>query len=150
MASSFQPCRTTDRDKSFVINLCSEQAGDIMLPQTNSGIGSMDEKNSNNRDDQEAQQKIFELYSQDVQRRIKSVWVSPKGKDALLVVTEFTIHSSGEITDIRLLESSGLPAEDKTALEAIKNSSPLPPLPDGMPPSLVMQFSFSYSFCSDR
>ena len=52
----------------------------------------------------------------------------------LLVVTiRFTIQRSGAITDITILNGSGVPPFDFAAKKAIELSSPLNPLPKDFP-----------------
>lgn len=45
------------------------------------------------------------------------------------VVVHFQIERDGTITDIRVVQSSGLPFADRAAERALYESSPLPPLP---------------------
>lgn len=50
-----------------------------------------------------------------------------------VVVIRFTIQRSGEITDLTILQSSGIPPFDFAARKAIELSSPLGPLPRDFP-----------------
>jgi TonB family protein len=50
-----------------------------------------------------------------------------------VVTIQFTIQRSGEITDIRVVNSSEIPPFDFAAKKAIELASPLRPLPDDFP-----------------
>jgi TonB family protein len=52
-----------------------------------------------------------------------------------VVTIRFTIHRDGQITDIIILNTSGIPPYDFAAKKAIENSSPLNPLPKDFPMS---------------
>lgn len=59
------------------------------------------------------------------------------------VVVHFQIERDGTITDIRIVQSSGLPFADRAAQRALYESSPLPPLPaDYGGPRLGIQVIF--------
>ncbi len=74
-------------------------------------------------------------YAAEMLRRIKRHWEVPtlayygvKGR----VVIRFYIRRDGQIEDIRIISSSGIPPYDNAAYQAIKNSNPL----RGLPPDL--------------
>jgi TonB family protein len=50
-----------------------------------------------------------------------------------LVTIRFTIHRDGTITDVTILQSSGVPPYDFAAKKGIELSSPLNPLPKNFP-----------------
>ncbi len=50
-----------------------------------------------------------------------------------VVTIRFTIHRDGRISDVTILQSSGVPPYDFAAKKAIENSSPLNPLPQDFP-----------------
>jgi len=50
-----------------------------------------------------------------------------------VVTIRFTIHRDGQITDVTILNTSGIPPYDFAAKKAIENSSPLNPLPKDFP-----------------
>ncbi len=50
-----------------------------------------------------------------------------------VVTIRFTIHRDGHISDVTILQSSGVPPYDFAAKKAIENSSPLNPLPKDFP-----------------
>lgn len=50
-----------------------------------------------------------------------------------VVTIRFTIHRDGHITDVTILNSSGVPPYDNAAAQAIRAASPLRPLPKDFP-----------------
>lgn len=71
----------------------------------------------------------FRPYMSEVQKHIRKNW-NPLIKDVpAVVVTEFDVLKNGEIQNPKIKQSSGNPNTDNAALEAIKKSSPFPPLP---------------------
>ncbi|MGH9458552.1 MAG: energy transducer TonB [Thermoanaerobaculia bacterium] len=63
-----------------------------------------------------------------------------------VVVIRFTIERSGQITDVTILQSSGVPPFDFAARKAIELSSPLNPLPADFPePSERVTAAFYYN-----
>ncbi len=71
-----------------------------------------------------------------IQNKAKSQWKNPSGIGILTVketnkktVVSFNIIRSGRIEDYKIEESAGNRTLDVLALEAVKNSDPLPPLP---------------------
>jgi TonB family protein len=50
-----------------------------------------------------------------------------------VVTIRFTIHRDGQLTDVTILNGSGIPPYDFAAKKAIENSSPLNPLPKDFP-----------------
>ena len=76
------------------------------------------------------------LYFALIQNKAKSQWKNPSGIEILSeketnkkTVVSFNIIRSGRIEDYKIDESSGNRMLDDLALEAVKNSDPLPPLP---------------------
>jgi len=60
-------------------------------------------------------------------------------------VVRFKILRDGSVTGLTLEKSSGSVALDASALEAVTNAAPFPPLPDGYPNSFLgVHFGFNY------
>lgn len=76
----------------------------------------------------------FGSYLQIVRQRIWSEWTAFYGSNLSCVVS-LVVSRGGEITSIRLEKSSGDSFYDTVALRAVRNASPLPPLPTGFPQS---------------
>jgi TonB family protein len=77
-------------------------------------------------------------YAQSMVARIRVNWMNVM-PDLLrtgmqgVVTIRFTIHHDGQITDVTILNSSGIPPYDFAAKKAIENSSPLNALPKDFP-----------------
>lgn len=70
----------------------------------------------------------YDYYLDQMLGRIRQSWVRPpvEGIETLLA---FRVLRNGEIADVEIRESSGSRAFDLAALRAVRNASPLPPLP---------------------
>lgn len=88
----------------------------------------------------------FTPYMQNLQKRIKSNWNSPKGKESKNVVLFFKINKDGSINNLKVQKSSGNQEVDNAALEAVNTSTPLDPLPEAYKGSSVpIEFKFDYN-----
>ena len=87
----------------------------------------------------------FGAYAELLRQRITQAW-QRNGLDARSqrdpAVISLTIMQNGSVRDIRLVQSSGNPAIDNSALRALYQANPLPPLPAGLGSSFAIQFSF--------
>ncbi|NGZ04866.1 MAG: energy transducer TonB [Magnetococcales bacterium] len=76
----------------------------------------------------------YTTYFARLKERVQQGWIYPaEAKRAGLSGTlslRFTIERNGMITDIRVLNSSGVPILDEAALQAVRNLSPFLPLPE--------------------
>lgn len=86
----------------------------------------------------------FTPYMTAMKKAIQSKWSTPKGMDQKTVVTVFSIYRDGRIADAEIVESSGSPEIDKSALQALKDASPLSPLPKGAPKHVQLRYKFDY------
>ncbi len=70
----------------------------------------------------------YDYYLDQMLGRIRQSWVRPpvEGIETLL---SFRVLRNGEIAEVEIRESSGSRAFDLAALRAVRNASPLPPLP---------------------
>ncbi len=87
----------------------------------------------------------FGPYMAELQRRIKRVWFPPKIARSKRVQVIFKVHRNGEMTNLRLANSSGLTAADEAALKAIEAAAPFHPLPAGAPADVDIEFTFDYN-----
>ncbi|HMX47860.1 MAG TPA: energy transducer TonB, partial [Candidatus Obscuribacter sp.] len=87
----------------------------------------------------------FGPYMADLQRRIKRAWFPPKGNESKRVKVIFKVHKDGQMTNLRMLISSGLTIADQAALKAVENAAPFRPLPDGAPDDVDIEFTFDYN-----
>lgn len=88
----------------------------------------------------------FGPYMKELQRRIKMNWDPPKGDQSKRVVLLFSIAKDGRLLNVSVHKSSGLPAADKAAIDAVKLTAPFRPLPpDFKGKSVDIQFTFDYN-----
>ena len=74
---------------------------------------------------------VIRSYYNLIMRRFKANWRAPANSEKfnLAAVYSITIEVDGRISRIQLTRSSGNPAFDRSAEQALRKSSPLPPLP---------------------
>lgn len=82
-----------------------------------------------------------------LRQRVGEKWrtgeIDARIKTAPPVIVTFTIQRSGETRDVRVAQSSGNVMLDRSALRAIADASPLPPLPPGYErDSATIEFQF--------
>jgi len=76
----------------------------------------------------------FAWYRAALTQRLRGVWAKPMVQNLqapLRTTVYFRIQRSGRITDIQLETASGLDVLDRSALRAVYEANPLPPLPYG-------------------
>lgn len=71
----------------------------------------------------------YTIYLQGMQRRIGGNWFRPPGSFGTGVVISFRIQRDGTINEAKVVTSSGNGTFDRAALSAVRNSTPLNPLP---------------------
>ena len=82
----------------------------------------------------------------ELQRRIKMNWDPPKGNESKRVVLLFSIARDGRLLNVKVHRSSGLPAADNAAIDAVKLTAPFRPLPPEFKGNSVdIQFTFDYN-----
>jgi len=72
----------------------------------------------------------FIAYQNRMLSSIKDNWAWVRQRSNLKVVVHFSIRDNGEITGLKIIQSSGDPSYDESVLRAVKKSSPLPPPPE--------------------
>lgn len=87
----------------------------------------------------------FGPYMAILQRKIKKVWLCPKGCEDKRVVVKFNIHSDGRVSELELDRSSGVKIADQAALNAINEAAPFNPLPAGANDPIGIQFTFDHN-----
>lgn len=91
----------------------------------------------------------YSWYVAAVRNRISSNWllsmISPTVMTAPRVYLTFDIGRDGNVRNLEIVQSSGLPEVDRSALRAVLASSPLGPLPNDYPGNSVhVQFYFDF------
>ena len=71
----------------------------------------------------------FMAYRQQVINTIKAQWTNVIGRPGLVAAVRFEIAPDGEVSGIRLAQSSGNPAYDASAMRAVQHAGQLPPPP---------------------
>jgi protein TonB len=92
----------------------------------------------------DAQQDDLGPYFDEIRRRVKRNWqpFSP-GQERYTVIV-FSIQRSGQITGLRVLETSGNDRVDRDALDAVAKSAPFDALPQSFTRDrLDVQFNFN-------
>ena len=84
-------------------------------------------------------------YMVDLQRRIKKNWFPPKVSESKKITVTFKIHRMGELSDLKLVTSSGVSIADSAALKAVENAAPFRPLPEGSKEIEDVSFRFDYT-----
>jgi TonB family protein len=89
----------------------------------------------------------YAYYIETLRNKVSSSWysglVSPGQRGQFLVVVDFKILRNGQIQDLKIAQNSGIRSLDLSALRAVENSAPFPPLPNDYPYSyLPISFDF--------
>ena len=100
----------------------------------------------NIRDNQSYENGMFTSYMRNVQNKIKTNWVPPKGDESRKVVLVFKVGKDGRILSHSIYNSSGDKTMDDAAIEALLKSQPFEPFPDNFSgDSIDIQFTFDYN-----
>lgn len=91
----------------------------------------------------------FAYYVDIVRRKVSENWlkyeVDPRISDARRVYIDFDINRSGQPTNVRVAQSSGIPSLDQSAVRALQRIDTFGPLPSGYSGSYVsVEFWFDY------
>jgi periplasmic protein TonB len=88
----------------------------------------------------------FGAYADLLRQRITAAWqrngLDPRSQHDPAVIS-LVIMQNGSVRDIQLTQTSGNPAIDNSALRALYQANPLPPLPPGLGSSFPIQFTFN-------
>jgi periplasmic protein TonB len=94
-------------------------------------------------------------YARQVQERVQSNWHVPEAQMVLRqkgwVAIRFNILKDGTVADLQVIRSSGIPSYDQSAVDAMRSSNPLPPLPSQVTvPQLGGVFRFFYNMSDEN
>lgn len=87
----------------------------------------------------------FSYYLSAVERKVSQNWFSSvsTGEEGLRCIVYFQLRRNGSVSDVRVEEGSGNSYFDRSALRAIRTSSPFPPLPKAFTESFLgIHFTF--------
>lgn len=87
----------------------------------------------------------FGPYMADLQRRIKRAWIPPRGARSRRVKVVFRIHTHGDLSDLKIVMSSGEALQDQAALKAVETAAPFSRLPARSPETVDIEFTFDYN-----
>ncbi len=73
----------------------------------------------------------FGYYLELIKERISNAWSPPPVGGKTVATVYFRITRNGDVSDLKLEQSSGSEMFDKSALRAVSEVAPLPPLPAG-------------------
>ncbi|MGD1917840.1 MAG: TonB family protein, partial [Pleurocapsa sp.] len=83
-------------------------------------------------------------YFAEIKRRVKRNWKPSYSSQEQTTYLTFNVQKSGQITDLRIAESSGSAKLDRESIAAVQNSAPFDPLPPDFPlEALEIEFSFN-------
>ena len=86
----------------------------------------------------------FGPYMTKMKKDIQSKWKPPVGLEQRKVAVVFSIYRDGTIAETNIVDSSGVESVDQSALEALKEASPLDRLPPGAPHSVRIRYQFDW------
>ncbi|CAN5951440.1 unnamed protein product [Sphagnum jensenii] len=84
----------------------------------------------------------------DLTRRIKRAWFPPKGMESKTIVVSFKVNNNGQLSDLKLVTSTGPTEAAKAALQAVQNALPFRALPPESGDDIDVQFRFDYNLFS--
>lgn len=92
----------------------------------------------------DAQQGELAPYFDEIRRRVKQNWQPSFPGDKRISVLAFAIQRDGQITGLRIIQTSGNERVDRDALEAVQKSAPFNALPATFKSDLLeIQFNFN-------
>ncbi|RTL38854.1 MAG: TonB family protein [Candidatus Melainabacteria bacterium] len=87
----------------------------------------------------------FVPYMAYVETRIKRNWHPPSMTKSMSVLVHFNLDKNGNMSNEKVVESSGDEQMDKAAIAALKAAAPFPKLPPGNEKPVEVQFRFQYN-----
>jgi TonB family protein len=75
-----------------------------------------------------AAQGDFDEYLDQARKRVESVWKYPDKAENLQATVRFNLDRAGRVSELKISKPSGRDDFDTSALEAVRKSSPFPPL----------------------
>ena len=114
--------------------LLSNKNGDIYIQQPNY-------KKQNNT---KANKKIWAPYLQKLEKTVRGNWKSPIITSSKSATVQFKVSGNGDITEVKIVNSSNDLSFDESIVNAVKNTSPAEPLPEEFEGEFFpVEFTFS-------
>ena len=128
------------KDKfSNVLDSSNKTQTTSSVKSSKAAVSNIETKNVENLGD-------FKDYMPKMQNKIKSNWNPPKNESSSKIILNYEIKKDGTLGEIKVLTSSGDTNADEMAIEALKNSAPFEPLPEGFAGDKIdVQFTFDYN-----
>lgn len=82
-------------------------------------------------------------YIDAIEKQIKKHWHPEGGEDARPAIVSFSLHRNGQISQVRLKQSSQIRSLDNVALAAVRRSNPLPSVPPGLLNRYLIELTLS-------
>lgn len=70
----------------------------------------------------------FDQYLDEMRKRVESKWKYAAQSENLQAAVKFNLDRAGRVSELEITKSSGRKEFDTSALEAVRSSSPFPPL----------------------
>ena len=90
-----------------------------------------EEQRAANRAYEARRAEVLSIYNSKVYQALMKNALRPKTTQRGRVVVELTLAPSGELLDHRVVQSSGSPTLDMTAISSLERAAPFPPVPAG-------------------
>ena len=88
---------------------------------------------------------LAECYREKVERKVMKAWKPRPFPDIRQATVRFVLNRDGELMDIRIKQSSGVPALDESIQRAIVDALPFQPLPKAMEgEEIPLELTFDY------
>lgn len=87
-------------------------------------------------------------YMGHLQLCIRRGWFPPRNGQSNRVQVQFRLHKNGNISELHITTPAACPSSNQAALSAVSNAAPFYPLPQGAPPSVLIEFTFDYNLLS--
>lgn len=87
----------------------------------------------------------YTAYMEDTQRQIKRAWHPPTAGRFLRTMTSFMVLQDGSLTREKIEKSSGDTSFDAACIRAIRDASPVRPMPAGSRPHNECEMTFDYN-----
>jgi len=89
-------------------------------------------------------------YLAQLQQRVRQQWIPGLTQNSQRTVVYFVVSSSGQVSNLRIMQPSGSSVADKAALSAVERAAPFAPLPPGYSQDYInIQFTFSINVYGD-
>lgn len=122
----------------FVRGLCKSkilESNESQIPKRDIKVTSISQPNVD-----------YSSYIDKIQNKIKLNWHPPKINESKHVILQFEISKNGNLSSIKILESSNSCAMDTAAKKAVEAAAPFPPFPSSFKEdSISIEFSFDYN-----